>query len=266
MKMLNIACGSRYHKDWINIDFHASSKGVKKVNILNGLPFKTNYIDVIYSSHFLEHLNQDQADFVLKESFRVLKENGIIRLVVPDLENVCQEYLRVLNLVTQDKKYEKNYEWIMVELLDQLVRNKSGGKMGDIFSKVSQTKVKYIADYILERTGDDLLKESKSSKREITYDKIKNKLLYSYLKLVRLLIPKSLRDLVFLNTSIGERHQWMYDKYSLSKKLFDLGFKNVEIKSFNDSSIVNFNNYFLDIKKDGLPYKGIGSLYIEAKK
>jgi len=89
MKMLNIACGGRYHKDWVNIDFNAESNNVKKVNILGGLPFEDNSMDVVYSSHFLEHLSQEQADFVLKESQRVLKKDGIIRIVVPDLDICC---------------------------------------------------------------------------------------------------------------------------------------------------------------------------------
>ena len=141
-----------------------------------------------------------------------------------------------------------------------------GGKMGEIFSQITSTKNQKLAEYILTRTGDELLKETKYKQKKITYSKIKNKLLYLYLKAVRLLIPKNLRDLIFVNTSVGEKHQWMYDKFSLAKKLSDLGFKNIEIKSFNQSNIPNFNSYLLDIKEDGTPYKGISSLFIEAKK
>lgn len=266
MKNLNIACGGRYHKDWINIDFHAESNNVTKVNILGGLPFEDNSMNVVYSSHFLEHLSQEQADFILKESYKILKKDGIIRIVVPDLENVCQEYLRVLQLVSQDKKYEEEYQWITIELLDQLVRVNGGGKMGEVFAKITSTKNKNLADYVLSRTGDDLLEEDKPRQRKITYAKIKNKLLYIYLKFVRLSIPKNLRDLIFVNTSVGEKHQWMYDRFSLTKKLSDFGFTSIEIKDFNESNIDNFNNYLLDIKEDGTSYKGISSLYIEARK
>ena len=266
MKKLNIACGGRYHNGWVNIDFHAESNHVTKVNILGGLPFEDNSIDVIYSSHFLEHLSQEQADFVLKESYRILKEDGLIRVVVPDLEDICKEYLRVLDLVSQNKKHEEEYQWIVVELLDQLVRVNGGGKMGEIFSQIALTKNKKLADYVLNRTGDDLLKENQPRKRKITFDKVKNKLLYLYLGVVRLLIPKNLRDLIFVNTSIGEKHQWMYDKFSLVKKLSDFRFTSIELKSFNESNIDNFNSYLLDIKEDGTPYKGASSLYVEAKK
>ena len=64
MKMLNIACGDRFHEEWINIDFYATSNKVKTTNILNGLPYEDNSIDVIYSSHFIEHLSPDQSNFV----------------------------------------------------------------------------------------------------------------------------------------------------------------------------------------------------------
>lgn len=106
--------------------------------------------------------------------------------------------------------------------------------MGEIFSQVASTKNKELAEYILLRTGDDLLREIDNRHNrqiKITYDKVKNKLLYLYLKAIRfLLIPKNLRDLIFVNTSIGEKHQWMYDSFSLSRKLSDLGFKDISNK------------------------------------
>ncbi len=271
MKLLNIACGGRYHKDWMNVDFHADSNQVQKVNILGGLPFEDNSYDVVYSSHFLEHVSPLQATFVLTEASRLLKQNGILRIVVPDLENLCREYLQILEKVNNnnndDSLLDKKYRWISIELLDQLVRVDSGGEMGRIFKEVSNNKDKDLAKYILDRTGDELLTSQQETKvRTITIDKIKNKLLYYYLQFVRFLIPKNLRDLIFIRTSVGERHQWMYDKYSLTKILIELGFKNISLKSYNTSDIENFNDYILDIKEDGTPYKGVSSIYIEARK
>ncbi len=267
MKMLNIACGGRYHHDWINIDFHADSNMVKKVNILGGLPFEDSSIDVVYSSHFLEHLSLKQTAFVLSEAKRVLKDNGIIRIVVPNTENICKEYLKILSDVQSDKSQGEKYNWIVVELFDQLVRVNSGGEMGKIFKNISKTKNEDLASYILYRTGDEPLAiDDKITGRKITLDKIKNKLLYFYLKIVRLLIPINLRDLIFVNTSIGERHQWMYDKYSMGKMLENAGFGNIKIESFDTSSIDTFNGYLLDVKNNGSPYKGVSSLYIEANR
>lgn len=264
--MLNIACGDRFHEDWINIDFYATSNKVKTTNILNGLPYEDNSIDVVYSSHFIEHLSPDQSNFVFRECHRVLKDGGIIRTVIPDLEDLCKEYLRLLDIVNEDKTYKEEYEWIVIELLDQLVRVNGGGKMAEMFSHIKATKNVKLANYVYHRVGDELLSDIKPKKRKITFQKIKSRILYIYLRLIRLMIPKSLRDLVFTNTPIGEKHQWMYDKFSLSNKLSDVGFKEIKTFSYKTSDIDRFNDYLLDIKKDGTPYKGVSSLYVEARR
>ena len=216
MELLNIACGGRYHKDWTNVDFHADSNLVKKVNLLGGLPFENDLFDGIYSSHFLEHLSIEQARFVIIDAKRVLKKNGILRIVVPDLENICREYLNILELVSNNQELDDKYEWITVELFDLLVRVNNGGEMIKIFNNVSNNNNIRLSEYILHRTGDELLKKNKVKLTKIiTVDKIKNKLLYLYLQFIRFLIPKNLRDLIFVNTTVGERHQWMYDSYSM---------------------------------------------------
>ena len=48
--------------------------------------------------------------------------------------------------------------------------------------------------------------------------------------------------------------------------LEDIGFNDVSIKSFDTSNINNFNDYLLDMKEDGTPYKGVSSLYVEVYK
>lgn len=82
MKLLNFACGSRIHPDCVNIDFNPVDKRVKKLNLLCTLPFANESFDVAYSSHFLEHLTPQKALQILKEIKRILKPNGIVRLVV----------------------------------------------------------------------------------------------------------------------------------------------------------------------------------------
>ena len=96
MKMLNFACGARIHTDWENIDFSPIDARVKKVNLLGRLPYPDNYFDCAYSSHFLEHLTPESARSVLTEVLRVLKPGAILRLVVPDLENLCRTYTQTL--------------------------------------------------------------------------------------------------------------------------------------------------------------------------
>lgn len=266
MKLLNVACGARYHEDWINIDFHAPSNDVLKVNLLNGLPFEDDYVDCVYSSHFLEHLSIEDSDFILKEMRRVLKKDGVLRLVVPDLENICREYLDILN--PKEKTIDdKKYEWITIELLDQLTRNVTGGRMQKMFDNIFESKDQFLADYVFKRTGDKLLvREKRRNSHALNIDKVKNKLFYIYINLISLLVPKSIRSNIFNRTSMGEKHIWMYDRYSLSKKLEKAGFSNIKIQSHNMSQIESFNSYNLDSYDTGEPYKGEHSIFIEANK
>jgi len=71
-----------------------SELGVRRHDVAKGLPFKDNEVDYIYSSHMLEHLSRSKADFVLTECYRVLKSGGVLRLVVPDLNLLIEEYVK----------------------------------------------------------------------------------------------------------------------------------------------------------------------------
>ncbi len=268
MNMLNVACGSRVHKDWVNIDFHPFNEDVIQCNLLGGLPFSDGSFDCVYSSHFLEHMTVHEGDNFLREVYRSLKKGGIVRVVVPDMENVCREYLNILAPPDGEAIDSKRYEWIVIEFLDQLTRNINGGEMQKLFNRVTNDKDQYLADYIRLRTGDRLLqsKEKNDLVRKITFSKIKNKLLYAYLKFIQLFIPKHIRNQMVVNTDIGEKHQWIYDKYSLTKKFESIGFSDITVQQYDKSQIEGFNKFHLDCNKDGTPYKGVHSIYIEATK
>jgi SAM-dependent methyltransferase len=62
-------------------------------DLRKGLPFPDDFAAAIYGSHILEHLYLDEAERLLAECFRVLRPGGILRLVVPDLRAVVDEYL-----------------------------------------------------------------------------------------------------------------------------------------------------------------------------
>ena len=59
-----------------------------------GLPIPNNSVEVFYSSHMIEHLDRVEADNFLQEALRVLQPNGIIRIVVPDLNYLVNQYLK----------------------------------------------------------------------------------------------------------------------------------------------------------------------------
>ena len=57
-----------------------------------GLPLTQGSCEVVYSSHMLEHLDRNGADKFLKEAYRVLCPNGIIRIAVPDIRKHIGQY------------------------------------------------------------------------------------------------------------------------------------------------------------------------------
>ena len=153
MKLLNLGCGKHYHDEWINIDYTKTGENVFPCNLLNGIPFKDDEIDVIYNSHLFEHFNKHNGINFIKECYRELKPNGILRIVVPDLEGIAKEYLLQLEKsLLGDKNAQTNYEWIVIEMIDQMIRNKSGGEMMNYI----KNKQLINENYIINRIGSEV--------------------------------------------------------------------------------------------------------------
>lgn len=112
MKRINLGCGGHTPKGWINVDYAIGAKlakiplfsslGLTRLkwnksivihNLLKQFPWKTESVDVIYSSHTLEHFTREDGYRFLKECHRVLKQGGIIRIVIPDLKASINSYL-----------------------------------------------------------------------------------------------------------------------------------------------------------------------------
>jgi len=121
---INIGCGSRLVKGYINFDNSLSVKFSKipiffikmmyllkilapqhydyikflKKNTVNfcdarvRIPLNTETVDNIYSSHTFEHLRYHDGDMFLEECYRVLKIGGGIRLIVPNLRLKIEDY------------------------------------------------------------------------------------------------------------------------------------------------------------------------------
>ncbi|CAA9217761.1 MAG: hypothetical protein AVDCRST_MAG93-305, partial [uncultured Chloroflexia bacterium] len=56
------------------------------------LHYEDGTVDILYSSHMLEHLDRDSARRFLHEAYRVLKPGGAIRIVVPDFALLIDRY------------------------------------------------------------------------------------------------------------------------------------------------------------------------------
>jgi predicted SAM-dependent methyltransferase len=269
MKKLNFGCGTRFAKGWTNIDVYAAGPEVQRVNLLKRFPFPDEHFDAVYSSHVIEHFTPPQADHLISEACRVLKPGGILRTVVPDLEATCREYLRVLDAATPSHT-PKEYEWIVMELLDQLTRSTPSGEMWPYFQRLAASQDAELKAYVASRTeyaasGSAPKKTFRERLRGLLPKKIYNKLFYLYLGLVSRLFPRHIRSQVIVLTGLGERHRWMYDRVGLQRLLQKHGFEETTIHRADTSSIPDFREDHLDIEPDGTPYKRV-SLYMEAVK
>jgi len=275
-KMLNIGCGGTFHPDWVNLDVAPADPNVLTVNINNGLPFPSESAIACYSSHVLEHLDKAGARDLIAECFRVLKRGGVIRLAVPDLEAMAREYLRILDAVSSDDvSRELDYDWIMLELYDQTVRNSSGGEMARFLANLDEVN----RSFVRSRIGVEAEKFW-SPKQALPSAYQLNTLMKKFRlrKLLKLLREKLAGWLVYLTAgkaayrsfamgafrASGEVHQWMYDRYSLKRLLGNAGFVDVKICTAYESRIPEYEKYSLDVL-NGRARKP-DSLYVEAAK
>ena len=121
---LNIGCGDAPTAGWINYDnspavrlarfprltgllrslglidagnvaFIANCRrlGIQYANAAHRIPHASGTVDVVYSSHMIEHLDRREAVGFLAECLRVLKPGGVLRLVAPDLRWSILEYM-----------------------------------------------------------------------------------------------------------------------------------------------------------------------------
>lgn len=111
---VNLACGETPFDDgWLNIDLrpqfkHPELSGFAIADLRNGIPIRSNSVDIIVTSHFLEHLDPfDECRSFLDDCFRILKPNGTLRIVVPDFRRIASIYLDDPRSFYQEYSYDK---------------------------------------------------------------------------------------------------------------------------------------------------------------
>jgi len=265
-KLLNLGCGQRCHSDWINLDLVSSSPQITICNLLKGIPYDKNYFDVVYHSHLLEHFSKTEATNFINECYRVLKPGGISRVAVPDLEEIINNYQKYFHSALKgDKQAIANYDWIMLELLDQCTRRSGGGEMGKYLLQDNIPN----QDFVKQRIGYfyDLIRKSKSKKPLVSksiISKISDKMISLSRKFFELL-PGNQYDKISKFILSGENHLWMYDRFSLARLLKQSGFKQPKVVTAFNSQIPNWTKYYLDAEPDGTIYKP-DSIFMEAIK
>jgi predicted SAM-dependent methyltransferase len=71
---------------WLNTDIQIQDPCVVYLNALHEFPIPSGTFDYVYSEHVIEHLPFEGGLSMLKESFRVLRPGGRIRVATPSLD------------------------------------------------------------------------------------------------------------------------------------------------------------------------------------
>lgn len=240
--MINLGCGTRLHRDWVNIDFSPLARRMRyplmmhllgKLQIISKtaydeflefqgaitlcdigrfpLPFPTGCAKVVYHSNVLEHFPKAAGFELLRECHRLLKPGGWLRIVVPNLEVPMREYLASIEPIFDVARYDR----AMYLLFDQMVRTESASGVSKKLSPAARIK--------------------------------------------------KLLGLAPTPERLGELHKWMYDRHSLPKLLSDLGFSEIAVLDYKTSRIDSFAAYYLDNEPDSSEYKQ-DMLYVEARR
>lgn len=296
--LLNLACGQTYHEQWVNID-QFQEDGVSACDLTKPLPFDDQSFAVLYCSHFLEHLRDKEARGFLRECMRVLRPGGILRLVVPDLEDMARDYLEIIDGLENQSELKTEHQWILLELFDQMTREKPQGMMETFLSDKEKRK----SGFIRKRIGGAIRCFDSSPERQPGQETPASPSLLTLVKkflrdsdfrtdrLIKFFFPKrhktyllhpsgsifvevcllltpgisyeEIKSSKFRNS--GEVHFQAFDRFSLKWLLEDIGFEKIERMEAARSQIKNWKEFFLDCGPDGSIRKA-DSLYMEAIK
>ena len=93
--LVNVGSGDKGLPGWVNVDAFAAPSVNCLYDCRKNLPFGDSSARGIFSEHFLEHLHYtEEAPHFVSECYRVLEQEGSLRIIVPDVEQYLQGYLQ----------------------------------------------------------------------------------------------------------------------------------------------------------------------------
>jgi len=261
--LVNIGCGRRIHPDWHNLDLHSNVPGVIECDVTKGVPVADGAARAVYSAALFEHIRRPDVNGFLAECARILEPGGLIRLAVPDFRQQVEAYLEALaRAEAGDATAAADREWMIIEIIDQVGRDISGGAMAAFVAGEGPTN----ADYIEKRIGaeaTDLMDALRGidprdfsglpgqSRARVRGGWIGKKI-FGWL----LGSPDVEQDLAALavgrfRIESGEVHQWVYDEWSTTQILKDAGFESITAMPHGQSGIPGWSGFELEVDAGG---------------
>jgi predicted SAM-dependent methyltransferase len=89
---LHLSCGENILPGWLNADYLPVSDKIIHLDSGSPFPFPKPMFDYIFSEHMIEHMDIPKGFDMLCECYRVLKNNGKIRISTPDMQFLIDLY------------------------------------------------------------------------------------------------------------------------------------------------------------------------------
>ena len=86
---LDLGCGTRKQPGFHGVDAIEFVGVDQVVDLRQPWPWADGSIEEVYSSHFVEHLTNRERVHFFNELYRVLKDKGTARIIVPHWANHC---------------------------------------------------------------------------------------------------------------------------------------------------------------------------------
>ena len=83
---LQLGCCKNPLPGWLNTDISLRSVYGVYLDAGKSFPLPDASFEYVYSEHLFEHLTYQQGLNMLKESYRILKPGGVLRIATPDLQ------------------------------------------------------------------------------------------------------------------------------------------------------------------------------------
>jgi predicted SAM-dependent methyltransferase len=92
IRKLHIGCGHNPIDGWLNSDYRPIPTDQLRLDATKTFPIDNSKFDYIFSEHMIEHISYAEGLSMLTECFRVLRQNGTIRISTPSLSFLLDLY------------------------------------------------------------------------------------------------------------------------------------------------------------------------------
>jgi predicted SAM-dependent methyltransferase len=93
MIKLSLGCGGIRLDGWLHLDIDQQWRPDVQADLSKPLPVADQSVDFIHSEDFIDQIPLADGIHFLSECYRVLKPNGVLRLLTPDLKALVSMYL-----------------------------------------------------------------------------------------------------------------------------------------------------------------------------